>query len=423
MNGKIQVNSGDVSIIAVNVDGQSVDEIPSKGKGKYFESADCDNEAIGIWDNINWEFRIQKLTKVKTKCKLNFTTNPTNQNGENKMENLLGQENNNDEKLGTIIEDNHNNIRYIGKNPNNYVNFNCKDGNNCETWRIIGLMDNIQTATNGTQKLLKIIREPFRNFENGKETGYSINRSWDSSASNINVGYGVNEWSQADLMTVLNEDYFQAKKIEGHKCYRGSENYELDCPEWEKIGLSEEAQNMVEEVIWNTGTSTGDEDTWQTGNIPLVQYMWERGIYTGKRCSTTGSYSSYCSDDVQRKTTWTGKVGLMYPSDYGYATDGGGTKIERNKCLWNAMSLARWIDTCYQNDWLYDSSITYQWTMTPAPDSTHASKVFRVETFGGVSIGDACDTSAIRPVVYLKSSVKISGGDGSSENPFTLTSS
>ena len=33
----------------------------------------------------------------------------------------------------------------------------------------------------------------------------------------------------------------------------------------------------------------------------------------------------------ERPTKWTGKIGLMYPSDYGYATSGGST-TNREAC-------------------------------------------------------------------------------------------
>ena len=83
------------------------------------------------------------------------------------------------------------NIRYYGANPNNYIYFNCSDYNNqtsstCETWRIIGVFD-------GSVKIMR-----------GSQIG---TYSWDSSASDVNSGKGVNEWSQSDLMKLLNSGY------------------------------------------------------------------------------------------------------------------------------------------------------------------------------------------------------------------------
>ncbi len=407
MNGKIQANSGDVSIIAIKVDGAVVDEIPAKGSGKYFESAECSNGATGSWDRTNWQFLLN--TTKKTKCTLNFTTTKSTtgeQSGASKMEDLLSQEE--DKGSGITIVSDDNNIRYIGQNPSNYIYFNCKDSTtqnaeNCETWRIIGLMDGIKTKAGKTERLLKIIREKL-----------PVSLSWDSSASSVNQGYGVNEWSQADLMTVLNGDYFKGQKGTD-KCYSSSGVSTTDCPDWIQYGLKKSAQDMIEEVVWNTGTAAVTENTWEKGNMPVVQYIWERSDFTGKQCNG----GSYCNDDVQRQTTWEGKVGLMYPSDYGYATDGGKDQVKRMQCLYTP--LYDWNDNsnCYSNDWLYDSQ-NYQWTMTPAPYSSYASAVFIVHAIGRVYYRNAYNANAARPVVYLKSSVKITGGTGSDSDPFQL---
>ena len=83
------------------------------------------------------------------------------------------------------------NIRYYGASPNNYIYFNCSDYSNqssstCETWRIIGVF-------NGKVKLIR-----------GSQIG---KYSWDSSVRNVNYGWGFNDWSQADLMKLLNSGY------------------------------------------------------------------------------------------------------------------------------------------------------------------------------------------------------------------------
>ena len=81
------------------------------------------------------------------------------------------------------------NIRYYGSNPNNYVKFNN------ELWRIIGVFgDNV-----------KLIR---------KDSLGDL--SWDSSESSVNNGYGVNEWSQADLKNYLNTMYYGGTTV---TCY------------------------------------------------------------------------------------------------------------------------------------------------------------------------------------------------------------
>ena len=84
-----------------------------------------------------------------------------------------------------LMQDTAGNIRYYGASPNNYIYFNCDSypSTNCELWRIIGVFDG----------KIKLIR-------NSAIGSYS----WDTSASSVNGGDGVNEWSQADLMKLLN---------------------------------------------------------------------------------------------------------------------------------------------------------------------------------------------------------------------------
>ena len=122
-----------------------------------------------------------------------------------------------------------------------------------------------------------------------------------------------------------------------------------------------------------------------------------------------------------RPTEWEGEVGLMYPSDYGYATSGG-TTTDRETCL--ATDLLNWGYTdfdssdCYNNDWLYELSYL-KWTLTSR--SSDSSHVFYVDNSGNVSsyypVNNAYE---VRPSVYLTSEVRIFDGEGTRENPYIL---
>ena len=100
---------------------------------------------------------------------------------------ILSQAKNDTTNLAT---DDYGNTRYIGSNPNNYVSV---DG---DIWRIIGTMKDVDDGTGNKEDRVKLIRAS------------SIGSySWDTSESSVNDGYGVNEWSQADLMKLLNPGY------------------------------------------------------------------------------------------------------------------------------------------------------------------------------------------------------------------------
>ena len=83
--------------------------------------------------------------------------------------------------------------RYIGSDPYNYVDFNCDDnGENCETWRIVGVF----TVKNGTKEehRVKLIRDE----------KLATNRYWDSTSPY------ENDWPSSTLNTYLNVDYYQS---------------------------------------------------------------------------------------------------------------------------------------------------------------------------------------------------------------------
>ena len=238
---------------------------------------------------------------------------------------------------------------------------------------------------------------------------------WDTSESSINKGYGVNEWSQADLMKLLNPGY-ESETVGGSlywnsglgTYYKGSNNRTKAC-DFTSTGIKDKLKALISDAVWNTGTSM------TSSQIASKFYTEERGTRNGKICSSGTS----CTDTVSRTTTWTGKVGLMYPSDYGYATSVGSTTAW-GTCL--NTSLSSWDNSsatdCKNNDWLFNSS--YQWTISPYAGSSNATSVFLVRDSGSVDGNFAASSNGVRPVVYLTSNVKISGGEGTSESPFSL---
>ena len=122
------------------------------------------------------------------------------------------------------------------------------------------------TAGGKTEELVKIVRdESFKDSE-----GNVLNMSWDSSASNVNGGYGINEWSQADLKNMLNGYYIG----EGTSC--------TYCNDWKQATCTNSCnnsitpinstyRNMIESVVWNTGAIE-----WNDEITPLQAYNQER---------------------------------------------------------------------------------------------------------------------------------------------------
>ena len=287
------------------------------------------------------------------------------------------------------------NLRYVGASPRNYLKFNG------ETWRIVGVFNNITSIDeNGEEKkesLVKIVR-------NDSLGDYS----WDSSDSSKNNGSGINEWSQADLMTELNCDgsgstaYCRSDIAEGYLSnktsgttlwYNGQNNAKNGTYDYSK-NINSSSIDKVAKVRWNTSRANNMASA-------LNSYNQER--------STTLISTPY--DKVPRKNTWDGKIALIYPSDYGYASTD-------TTCRGNLGSLdSKYIGYCKNENWLFNSA--NQWTLSPG--SVIANDVLDVDSVGYVYYSGALSTSGVRPVLFLKSDVVIAGGTGKSvENAYTL---
>ena len=131
-------------------------------------------------------------------------------------------------------------------------------------------------------------------------------------------------------------------------------------------------------------------------------YSYERKI--------SGSSYYYGSNP----TNWVGKLGLMYESDYGYAS----TNCE-TKALYNSSDSSQDLRSCNTTNWLYNIK-TYEWLLPQY--ASFSSYAFFVDSAGSAYSRnyDSHNQLAVRPVLYLKSNVLITGGDGTSANPYTL---
>ena len=404
---------GDV-VIGAYIDGEYSNTIPDKNAGYVVKSVSCDNNATGSWNNDAWGIVLTNLTK-RTKCNVYFETKRTPL-----TEAITTAMNSNPGMFAT--DDQGKNIRYIGKDPDNYVYFNCSDYNNptadtCELWRIIGVFNNVVKEDGSKENLVKIIR----NDSLGKYSWDNKNKGVGTSTENS----GSNDWSDSQLMMMLNPlnylksgytnssdiissgsqqlyskmgSYYNGTK--GCKPATVTSGASFSCTEvdFTTTGLKNDTtRNAIASVVWNLGGSLKCDDV-----TPSMFYERERG---------TTVYSGHA-------TTWTGKIGLMYPSDYGYATSGGTTK-NRAACL--AKELWNWsyseFNDCTRNDYLYNSSLS-QWTLVPY--SAYSDIVFQVQAVGTVDRYYVSATYEVQPVLFLKSNIFLNTGTGAKSDPYTL---
>ena len=155
------------------------------------------------------------------------------------------------------------------------------------------------------------------------------------------------------------------------------------------------AYEMIEDAKYYLGSFNGAT----TVNISReTMYQYERKI--------SGSTYYYSTNP----NSWVGKIALMYASDYGYAA---GDACNENLDNYNNTS-------CISNTWLYDSHL--EWLLNPYAGNNTSTCAISYSDSGAVFCRYSNNSSAyIKPVLYLKSDVMISGGDGTSSNPYTLS--
>ena len=238
--------------------------------------------------------------------------------------------------------------RYRGASPKNYVTFNN------EVWRIIGVFP-VDDGTGNIENRIKLIRNA--------SVGTQL---WNSTQVSSTSSY--NNWTGATLKTYLNTTYYNT--------------------------LSNiDEQSMIGNAKYYLGGYTQS-----TGISKDMMYQYERKI--------SGSNTYYYGTN---SNSWTGKIGLMYISDYGYSAS--------DTCTSNLSSYND--ETCTSNNWLYNIKKN-EWLLPQR--SNYSGDVFNIDADGLVGFNSASNNNyAVRPTLYLKYNVQISSGDGTSSNPYKFT--
>ena len=304
--------------------------------------------------------------------------------------------------LSTSTQDvyDENGYRYEGADPNNYICLDNKTSGACSSssllFRIIGLF-NEEYSTNGTtsagkKNLLKIL--------DTNNYGGTSGKYWSGSSSNQ-----TSNWSKSTLNTELNGTYLSTL--------------------FTISGVNSKLENSIVISKWHLGGANDTSRSKYYRNTITTEnyYKAERSPY-----ATSGTLQNLYSDSGNPEYVFA-KVGLMYPSDYGYATVGGSTTSKAN-C--RAQALYNWryesYSDCKNNDWVYKSqSISWgsnkaEWFISPYASypgiASHLDSAGYVYANNGVYYFQY----AIRPTFYLDSSIlKIVGtGDGTKDNAYRV---
>lgn len=282
------------------------------------------------------------------------------------------------------------NLRYVGKTPSNYILFNCDTypNTNCETWRIMGVMD-------GKVKIMR-------------NTPIGI-YSFDSKGANIGTssGTGSSNWTDSRLQMLLNpvtnEQLYDSNgnllynetpslywNAGSGKCYLGSNNAVVDCSfsntnNNTTPGLkNSDTRDMVSDSIWYLNAPTATSTS-----------------------SNMNGFSTY-KEERTGTSIWNGKIGLINPSDYLLAYVYVGSKI-------------------YIPDWLHQifsvTNSSYATISVYRANSSSASSATNIWAYRGMNFRSTLVNSSfyVVPVLYLEPNLTmVEGTDGSSDNPFQL---
>ena len=279
--------------------------------------------------------------------------------------------------------------RYYGPSPNNYICLDMEGGSTCpdkHLYRIIGSIYEEKENTNRI-KVIKATR-----LTNGTTSvfswDYKVNNgsgSYDNIWATITSGnYSNSLTSGSQLMKLLNSGLWWNGTSGSY--YNGSTT--ATNVNFTNYKLSDKAKSYITTSRYYLGGNS-------TINVKTpAMYGYERGTLR------------YNND---RPLYWEGMIGLMYPSDYGYAAG--------NSCV-NGTTLINYEGECMNKDWLYISN-TYQWLISSRSDNNIV--VFIVHSSGFVGNDGSNHVFLVRPTFYLKADTNIKSGDGSSTNPYILS--
>ena len=275
--------------------------------------------------------------------------------------------------------------RYYGPNPNNYICLDMEGGSTCPDKHLYRIIGSIYEEKENTNRIKLIKATP---LTDGTTSAFSWDYTSSGSYSNIwatitSGNYSNSLTSGSTLMQLLNSGAWW----NGTSGSYYNQSNTATTVNFTNYKLSDKAKSYITTSRYYLGGFNN------TPPLTNEMYGYERGILRY---------------DTNRPLYWEGMVGLMYPSDYGYAAG--------NSCV-NGTKLYDY--NGYGNkDWLYISDI-YQSLMSPY--SGHFCSLFSVGYAGRVVIdNDVFEDLAVSPVFYLTSTTSIIDGDGSLNNPYIL---
>lgn len=141
------------------------------------------------------------------------------------------------------------------------------------------------------------------------------------------------------------------------------------------------------------------------------------GWYAAERSTIAGATAKSSYSSV---TTFLGSVGLMYPSDYGYAVLSSDCSRDRLLYDYDGQLYDDNSAKCHNNNWLYQGSGNWQWLMSPV--ESYSSYQITIGSRGHVTYytdPNVKSSGPYSPVMALKSNVMVTGS-GTASKPFKM---
>ena len=276
--------------------------------------------------------------------------------------------------------------RYYGPSPNNYICLDMEGGSTCPDKHLYRIIGSIYEEKENTNRIKVIKATPLTDGTTRKFSwDYKSDDTFDNIWATITSGnYSNSLTSGSQLMKLLNSGAWWNGTSGSY--YNNSTT--ATNVNFTNYKLSDKAKSYITTSRYYLGGNN-------TSSVKTTaMYSYERG---------TRRY------DTSRPLYWDGYVGLMYPTDYGYAAG--------NSCATGTI-LYDYNVSCKSKDWLYISN-TNQWLMSPY--SGYFDLVLYVYSVGRVVDLSSDSAIAVSPVFYLTSSTTITGGEGTSASPYILS--
>ena len=277
--------------------------------------------------------------------------------------------------------------RYYGPSPDNYICLDMEGQSTCPDKHLYRIIGSIYEEKENTNRIKVIKATP---LTDGTTKGFSWDYTSSGSYSNIwatitSGNYSNSLTSGSQLMKLLNSGAWWNGTSGSY--YNNSTT--ATNVNFTNYKLSDKAKSYITTSRYYLGGYNNS-----SGVMTNQFYAYERG---------TTRY------DTNRPLYWDGMVGLMYPSDFGYAAG--------NSCV-TGTDPYNYDGGCKNKDWLNDTS-NNQWLMSP--HSGYSDNAFHVRSSGYVGYNHVRSADSARPVFYLNSSASISEGEGTSAAPYILS--